>query len=273
VISLMIAILIGLATFASLNASTDLHPFWSVTFGLTASVVVQVLFGLYFKRKINAVMEAIQAAILEGQERVNRKADMFQLKPAGGIKHMQKLLEREQQASIRRAVELTGDLEPWFKWSPLLKKQVSTMRMQFHYQMEEYDKVDELLPSCLFMDPLTVAMKMARMYKTDAPPAKIAKFYKSKTKRFKDDRSALVHALYTWILLKRGETDKAFEILTRLKDKTSNETLSRNWEALANGKPKSFSNAGLGEEWYALRLENPKAGGGGGGKKARRRLK
>ena len=258
----------GLATFFSL-AGTDLHPFWRLTFALLATVAAQMLLGLYFRKKVNAVTEAIQAAILEGQERVNRKADMFQLKPAGGVKHMQKLLEREQQASIRKALELTKGLEPWFKWSPLLKKQAATMRMQFHYQLGEYDKVDELLPDCLFMDHLTVAMKMARMYKNDSP--KLEKFYKSKVKRFKDDRGALLHALYTWILVKKGETDKAFEILTKLKEKTSNETLLRNWEALANGKPKSFSNAGLGEEWYALRLESPKTGGGG--KKTRRRVR
>ena len=270
-ISLAIAILSGLTTLVVLRQTTDLHPFWCFTFAIVAVILVQLAFGLLFRKKVNSVMNAIQAAILEGQERVNRKADMFQLKPAGGVKHMQKLLEREQHASIRKALELTKELEPWFKWSPLLKKQVATMRMQFHYQLGEFDEVDKLLPNCLFMDPITVAMKMARMYKNDSKG--LEKFYKRKVKRFKDDRGMLLHALYTWILVKRGEVDKAFEILTALKEKTSNETILRNWEALANGKPKSFSNAGLGEEWYALRLENPKGAAGGGKKKARRRLK
>ena len=32
----------------------------------------------------------------------------------------------------------------------------------------------------------------------------------------------------------------------------------KNWEALANNKYKSFSNAGIGEMWYALGLEEMK---------------
>ncbi len=269
-ISLAIAMLSGLATLVALRHTTDLNSFWCFTFAILAVILVQLSFGLLFRKKVNAVMDAIQAVILEGQERVNRKADMFQLKPAGGVKHMQKLLEREQHASIRKALELTSGLEPWFKWSPLLKKQVSTMRMQFHYQLGEFAEVDKLLPDCLFMDPVTVAMKMARMYKNDSKG--LEKFYRKKSKRFKDERGVLLHSLYAWILVKRGEVDKAFELLTGLKEKTSNETILKNWEALANGKPKSFSNAGLGEEWYALRLETPK-GAGAGKKKTRRRLK
>ena len=270
-ITLLISILSGLATMAVLRQTTDLSLFWSVVFALAVTLLVQMAFGLILRKKVDKVLNAIQSVIMEGQERLNRKADMFQLKPAGGVNHMRKILEREQQAFIRKALELTKELEPYFKWSPLLKKQVATMRMQFHYQLGEFDEVDKLLPDCLFLDPMTVAMKMARMYKNNSPG--LDKFYRRKARKFKDDKGILVHALYTWILVKRGEVDKALEILTELKEKTSNETIIRNWEALANGKVKSFSNAGLGEQWYALRLETPKASSGGGGKKARKRIK
>jgi len=45
--------------------------------------------------------------------------------------------------------------------------------------------------------------------------------------------------------------------LNKAKGSTGNETLATNWEMLSNCKEKSFSNAGLGEEWYGLYLENP----------------
>lgn len=130
------------------------------------------------------------------------------------------------------------------------------MKMQFNYQLGEYKEVDKLLPNCLYMEPLTVAMKMARQYKNDDP--KFDKTFTSKIKKFKGNKGVLLYGLYTWVLLKRGETEKAFEILTTAKEKCDNEVIYKNWEALANGKSKQFSNAGLGDEWYSLKLETPK---------------
>ena len=255
-ISLIIAITAGIGTFLTLQNTTDLHPIWNTVFALLATIAVQVSLGLIFRKKITSVTNAIQQIIMEGQQRVQRKANMFQQKPAGGIKHMQKLLEKDQHVSLRKALELTSELQPWFKWSLLLNKQVSTMRMQFNYQLGEYKEVDKLLPNCFYMEPLAVAMKMARQYKNDDP--KLEKTFKSKIKKFKGDKGVLLYALYTWALIKRGETEKAFEILTTAKEKCDNEVIYKNWEALANGKIKQFSNAGLGDEWYSLKLENPK---------------
>ena len=257
-ISLIISILAGFATYAVLISTTDELPFaWIVVFSVLAVIACQLIFGLYFRKRITAVTDAIQQVIAEGQEKIQRKANMFQNKPAGGIKHMQKLLEKDQEASIRKALELTDQMEPLWKWSLLLKKQTDTMRMQFYYQLGEWKKVDELLPNSILMDPLAVAMKMARQYKNDDPA--LEKTFKSKKRKFKGDDGAIIHALYSWILVKRGEIDKALKVLTEAKEWTSDETLLRNWEALANNKVKSFSNAGLGDQWYSLKLENPKA--------------
>lgn len=255
-ISLIIAIAFGIGTFLTLENTTDLHIVWNSIFGILAVIIVQLLFGLFFRKKVNSITDAIQNVIIEGQNKVQRKANMFQQRPAGGIKHMQKLLEKDQHASLRKALELTEQLEPWYKWSILLKKQVSTMRMQFYYQLGEYDKVDQLMPKCMFLEPITVAMKMARQYKNDDP--NLEKTFKSKIKKFKDDRGVILYAVYTWILMKKGETDKAYEVLTKAKEKTSNEVIHKNWEHLANKKFKSFSNANLGDEWYSLKLEKPK---------------
>ena len=255
-ISLIIAITAGIATFLTLQNTTDLHIVWNAVFAMVAVIAVQVTFGLIFRKKITAITNAIQQVIMEGQQKVQRKVNMFQQKPAGGVRHMQKLLEKEQHASLRNALELTEQLVPFFKWSLLLKKQVSTMQMQFYYQLGEFNEVDRLLPDCFYMEPLTVAMKMARQYKNDDP--NLEKTFKSKIKKFKGNKGVILYALYSWILLKKGEKEKAFEVLTEAKDKCDHEVIYKNWEALANGKTKAFSNAGLGDEWYSLKLENPK---------------
>ena len=49
----------------------------------------------------------------------------------------------------------------------------------------------------------------------------------------------------------------ALEVLTEAKDKTESDVMSRNWQHVSNNKVHLFSNAGLGEQWYALGLENP----------------
>ena len=256
-ISLIISILAGFGMYETLVMTTDeLSHIWCAIFAGITMITCQLLFGLYFRKKVNKVSEAIQQVIAEGQEKIQRKANMFQVKPAGGIKHMQKLLEKDQEASIRKALELTNQMEPLWNWSLLLKKQTDTMRMQFHYQLGEFKKVDALLPNCMFMEPLAVAMKMARQYKNDDP--KLEKTFKAKKRKFKGDDGVIIHSLYAWILIKRGETENALKVLTEAKEWTSDETILSNWEALANDKVKSFSNAGLGDQWYALKLENPK---------------
>ena len=118
------------------------------------------------------------------------------------------------------------------------------------------DEVDALLPKCVFFDPQTVAMKMVRMYRKNDPG--LEKFFRKKGARLRKDACVLPVCLYAWILLKQGRNEEALKVLVDAKKKTSDETLIRNWEALANGRPKQFSNAGLGDMWYALGLEEPK---------------
>jgi hypothetical protein len=107
------------------------------------------------------------------------------------------------------------------------------------------------------MDPVTLAMKMARQYQNRDMDA-LKKAFKKGVKRFKDEKGVLIYALYTWILVQEERIDDAVAILDDAKEKTEDETLRTNWEHLANGRVRRFSNAGLGEQWYALHLEAPK---------------
>jgi hypothetical protein len=47
-------------------------------------------------------------------------------------------------------------------------------------------------------------------------------------------------------------------VLIEACEKMENETIKRNREHLANNRVGHFSNAGLGDQWYALHLEEPK---------------
>jgi tetratricopeptide (TPR) repeat protein len=197
-----------------------------------------------------------------GQKRMQRKIQQFQSKPNGNIKLIQRQIEADQKSIYKQGLDFSKKLEPFKKWSMLMSRQIATMRLQFYYQLKEFDQVDQILASRgflrgpLMMEPLTIAMKMARQYKNkDIEGAE--KTFNWYIKWFKGDRGALLYGLMSWIFVKTGEFEKAREILAKAKDSTTNDIFAQNWEKLSNNKPRTFSNAGLGDEWYGLYLENP----------------
>ena len=139
-----------------------------------------------------------------------------------------------------------------------MRQQVNSMRMMFYYQLKDFESVDRLMPDCMMIDAQSISFKLARMYSRNTPAADIDKFFNKKCKRLKTDNAILPYSTYAWILLKQDRADEAFKVMTTAKTKSSNETILRNWEFLANGKPKSFSNKGLDDLWYSLMLETPK---------------
>ncbi|MBO5689690.1 MAG: hypothetical protein J6S73_07135, partial [Lentisphaeria bacterium] len=125
-----------------------------------------------------------------------------------------------------------------------------------HFQMKEFDEVDALMPKCMFLDVRSVVTKMARMYQKKEEG--IDKFYRKKGARFKGEDLALAASTYAWILVKQDRGNEAMNVLAEAKKKTDNPVVLENWERLANGKYRNFSNAGLGDSWYSLYLETPK---------------
>ena len=253
-LTLLIALICGVT--AGLLSTFDLHWAWCVFNGFVVFIIVQLICGLLVRKKVNKVNARVQEIMNIAQNKINRKMQAFQRRPSGSVKSVQKTLEKDQAASIREAMEATSAAEPLYKWNFLLKKQINTMRMLFHYQLREFKKVDELMPGCLMFDARSVAFKVARMYRNNDP--KLDKLVNKKIKRMKGDDCALMYSLYAWILVKREQVDKALEVLIAAKKKTDNPTILENWDKLVNGKVKQFSNSGLGEMWYALNLEEPK---------------
>lgn len=256
-ISALITAVLAVAMVNS-TASTGTTIFWSIILFFVAFFLV----GLPVRRKMSKVQGELQASMQAAQRRMQLKVQQFQNKPGGNPKVIQRQLEADQKAMLKQGFEFIERLEPFRKWSLLTGRQIATMRFQFHYQLKEYDKADEILATCGFMrgpimmDAMTAAMRMARCYKKD-DLAGAEKVYKSRIRWAWGDRGTILYGLMSWIYVQAGDVDEARRLLLRAKKKTGNETFTKNWEHLSNDRAKSFSNAGLGDQWYSLYLENP----------------
>ena len=260
-LSLLISILTSIALVGGLTAAGVNRP-TTIFFGIFGLIASYFLVGWLVRKKIAKVQKELEAIMMGGQHRMQRKIHQFQTKPGGNIKLMQRQIEADQKVIFKQGLDFTTRLEPFKKWSMLMGRQIMTMRMQFLYQLKEFDQVDVILAGSGFlrgpmlMEPMAVAMKMARQYK-NKDVAGAEKTFKRRIKWFRGDNGTLLYGLMTWIFVREGEIEKARQLLTKAKDATANETFTANWERLSNDKVKSFSNAGLGEEWYGLSLENP----------------
>ena len=245
-------------TMVNSTASTGSTIFWSIIVFFIAFFLV----GLPVRRKMSKVQGALQNKMQAAQRRMQLKVQQFQNKPGGNPKVIQRQLETDQKAMLKEGLEFTERLEPFRKWSLLTGRQIATMRFQFHYQLKEFDQADEILATHGFMqgpmmmDPMTAAMGMARAFKKE-DVAGAEKIYKSRIRWSWGDRGTILYGLMSWIYVQTGDTDEARRLLLRAKKKTGNEVFTKNWEHLSNDRTKKFSNAGLGDQWYSLYLENP----------------
>lgn len=259
--SLIIAFIIGLSiSGASMAANLKSG---TIAYGIIGFIVAQVLLSLVIRKKIKGVNEALQDEMTAGQKRLQHKIHQFQTRPGGNPTLMQRQLEQDQQELIQEALEFTKKLEPFKPWNVLMSKQIATMRLQFLYQLKEFEQVDEILAKGfftgpIFSDPLLVAMKMARQFKNDTVQG-AEKTFKRYIRWYRNDSGALLYGVMSWIYVKQKREDDARQLLAKAKEKMFHEVISRNWELLANNRTKNFSNAGFGDPWYTLHLENPPA--------------
>ena len=253
--ALIIALLSGFVA-GGVSRISGLSITWSVFIGLAAFLAVTAVISQIIRGKVKKLNDGLQQIMEETRHKIMMMQNQFMRRPLGSQKMMLQALEKEQNAGIRRALEACDAFVPYYRWSFLLDRQMNTMKMAFCYQLKEFDQVDMLMPKCLFIDPQSVCLKMARMYmkKEDG----IDKLFKKKCRSLKEPACILPYSLYAWILVKQERYEDALKLLVECKKKTDNETIVRNWEMLANNKYKSFSNSGLGEMWYAMGLEEMK---------------
>jgi len=257
IFSLLFAALSALAAYINLLSMP-----WVITAGVVGFFVALILMGRFVVKRSAPVQEELKRVMEVGQNRIQRDIQHFQSKPGAGPKAVQMQIERKKKAMLQEVLPVVDKLKPFKKYSALMGRQISTMKMQFHYQLNEFDKVDEILAQRNFFSkpilnqPMLVGMKMARLYKKKDFDG-VEKTFKRHLIWFRGEQASLLYGVLSWVYVKQGKMDEAQAILAKGKEKTGHETLERNWEAIANGNPKKFNNRGLGDEWYALGLENP----------------
>ena len=82
--------------------------------------------------------------------------------------------------------------------------------------------------------------------------------YARATRRLRYNQNVLLAAAWSWILIQKKDVDGAFKALNAALEKSDNETLKTNRDHLANNRVAHFSNAAIGDQWYALLLEEPR---------------
>jgi len=232
-------------------------PVWTSLFAVVGFIGSTIPVNLWVKKQLERIFQGVQADIQQSQDVVRRKANAMQNKQMSSTKVMQKQLEKQQGTAMLAAIEKLEITRHLQKWNFLVEKQVNTLRAQLYFQIKDFDNADRCFKKSLAMDPVTVAMRMVRCYKR-GESEELEKLYKKSCKRFKGEKSTLLHGVRTWILVKEKNIDEAIDILDKARKDTESPVLEKNWEHLVNGRLKSFSNAGLGDLWYALHLETPK---------------
>ena len=141
---------------------------WDIIIGAAVFLAVTVVISQIIRVKVKKINDVLQQIMQETQHKLMMMQSQFSRRPLGSPKTMLQALEKEQAAGIRRVIDACDAFTPLFRWNFLLDRQINTMKMAFYYQLKDFDKVDELMPKCLFIDPQSVCFKMARMYTIDS---------------------------------------------------------------------------------------------------------
>ena len=229
---------------------------WGITCGLAAFLVAYLLLSLILRYFVMKRQMVIQNIMQDAQNKVNRQLELFNRRPPSSVNAARQMLEKIQFDAIRKSLAELDGFKKFYLWNIMLVRQINTMKVQLYYQLREYAKVDELLPKSILFDPQSLAIKLARMYKKD--DAKLDKFYKLKCRRFKGENGAFIASVYAWIKIRQDDQAQALEALRNAAKTSDNQILLENIDRLVNGKVKHYSNAGFGDTWYVLALEEPK---------------
>ncbi len=257
-ISILLNLLLALGVSIGLTLA-DISPWgWSIVWFVLIFVAGQIAIGRFLRWKMNAVTEEIQSIMARGQAKMQAKVQRWRTKQMSNQKAAEAELAKDRDAMIAEIQALLKPLERYRLWIPLLGRQLATMEMQFAWQKKDWKRVDLLLNRALFVEPMIVCMKLARMWQQEATTEELQKVFKKAVRRARYGTTVLLYSTMAWMLVKRGQIDEAFKVLTEADEKNESPVLKANRENLANNRLNHFSNAGLGEEWYTLFLEEPK---------------
>ncbi len=257
-ITLFLALAAACGGFSASYWGADFGLGWSIFLGIVAFGVFQSVVGLTLQRKVKADMTKVQGILEAGQKKLQTKMQRWQMRPPGSIQAAQKEIADDTKVFVKEALAQTETLAKYKGWIPMIERQMATAQFQLNWMIRDFKKVDELMPKVMFLDPTTVAMKLARQQALNIDLAEMEKVYKKAVRRLKYNQNVLLAATWSWILVNRGKVDDAFKALTEALKNSDNEVLKRNHEALMNNRVAHFSNSGIGDQWYSLYLEEPR---------------
>ena len=257
-ITLTIAIAVGLGGFSLSYFPGDFGLGWSVFLGILSFAAFQGVTGFVLQRRVKRDMEEVQSILEGGQRRLQQKMARWQMRPPGSMQAAQKEIMDDTRAFVKEALAKTDSLKKYRLWIPMMERQIATAKVQLSWMIKDFKTVDGLMPKALLVDPSMSCIKMARMFMLDRPTEEIAKVYGKAVARARYNGNVLPAATMSWIQVKRGDSDGAFKTLTEALRKSDDETLKRNHECLMNNRPAKFTNSGIGDKWYSLLLEEPR---------------
>ena len=261
--SVLISLAAGTLAGCALGFSGAAAPQWAAAWGLVAAFFAMVAVTFAVRRKIAAETGALQAAMAEGQRLLQARINDWQHHPKGDPRRFMETVKSKQGDLVRAALGRVESLRKFSRWVPMFERQIAAIKVQLLWQLGDFSKVDELLPKCIVLDPFTASLKMARQFMKGDDAAAIEKTFRKARGRLRYNQSALVCATMSWIYVKKGKLDEAYKLLEKAcrdnnTDSEPGATLLRNRDALANNRLKHFSNSGIGDQWYALLLEEPR---------------
>lgn len=261
-ITIIFAVAVGCGSFAAAYYGAGWGMGWSVFTGVVGFGVFQGVVGVYLQKRVKGDMERVQAILANGQKKLQTKMQRWQMRPPGSIQAAQKEMFEDTKVFVREALAAVEVLSKYRFWIPMIDRQKATAQLQLNWMIKEFKAVDALMPKAMFIDPTTVAIKMARMFMRGEKTEDIEKVYLKGVRRLKYNQNVLLAATWSWILVERNgakdEGASAFAALTEALKSSDNEVLKRNHEALMNKRIAHFNNSGLGDQWYSLLLEEPR---------------
>jgi len=257
-ITLTIAIAVGLGGFSAAYYPGDLGLGWSIFLGILSFGVFQGVTGFLLQRRIKRDMEEVQAILEGGQRRLQQKMARWQMRPPGSMQAAQREIMDDTRVFVKEALAKTDTLAKYKLWIPMMDRQIATAKVQLSWMIKDFKTVDAMMPKAMLLDPSMSCIKMSRMFMLDQPTEEIVKVYNKAVARARYNGNVLPAATMSWIQVKRDDADGAFKTLTEALKKSDDETLKRNHESLMNNRPAKFTNSGLGDKWYSLLLEEPR---------------
>lgn len=249
---------IAIALGVTLTATGVSAWYWSILWTILIAIAGMFAISRVLRHFMGGVQTEMQLIMAESQQRMQAKIQRWRTKPVSSPKAAEQELAKDRDEMIARIQALLQPLEKYRLWIPLLGRQLATMELQFAWQKKDWKRVDLLFPRALMIDPMLITMRLARMWQQEATPEELETFFRKVTRRARYGSSALLYAAYSWMLVRRNDIDGAHKVLIEANEKNEHPVLKSNRDLIANNRVGHFSNAGFGEEWYALWLEEPK---------------